>query len=1107
MQINVVKKSVSISNIVDKLKTTELYSVFVDFQTNRERLLKVKHLAGSLKALAVVAAFGNYGGKILIVAPNVDDAEKWHSDLLKLFNEERLSLLVEPRMQIRSRVENLDEPVVWLIDGLSKMQKTSNAIAVTTPEIFSLPLPAPDNIEQHRVRLKTGEEIDFLDFINGMMLNGFERREFVSSHGEISIRGGIVDIYPVSWNNPLRIEFFENTIESIRAFDPLSQRSIQHYDEIEFIGNVFHQSDFIENPQLLSFFDNNSIIIIDSPEEIEQSEFSIEQAYKFKTIELNPTLDGVTFIKSVQQPSFQISIQKFAEELNELAVQGYELYLSAEGRIHLERFRDLVVNALSVFHEKNSESERLVLEPQSVLGQITWTDSALCAGFISSDLKIAAFTEHQIFNRQRLISTNRRTKSEDKISLQELRSLAIGDYIVHEDKGIGKFDGFQTIKMGGNAQDCVRLLFAEGDVLYVQLNFIHKLQKYSAQEGVQPKLSKLGSTEWIRRKSRAKKRLKDIARELIKLYAERKMQPGFAFPSDTLWQKEFEASFIYEDTPDQAASTSDVKKDMESETPMDRLVCGDVGFGKTEVALRAAFKAVQAGKQVAMLVPTTILAQQHFTTFSDRLRRYPVIVESLSRLRSAKDQKVVLQKLSEGKVDILIGTHRILSKDIVFHDLGLLIIDEEQRFGVGAKEKLRQMRVSVDTLTLTATPIPRTLNFSLMGARDMSVIETPPRNRVPIHTEIIEWKPQLIKNAIMREIERNGQVFFVSDRVDDLDKIRMDLQMLLPTIRFGIAHGQMTGKELESVMDKFISKKIDVLVATKIIESGLDIPNANTIIINRSHHFGLAELYQLRGRVGRSNLQAFCYLIVPPVKTISTQSLRRLQAIEEFTDLGSGFQLSMRDLEIRGAGNLLGPEQSGYINEIGFDLYQKILNEAVAELKSEEFSELYKEKKETATKRFRNDDMLIEIDSDAFIPPDYIRSDTDRFLFYKRLYNTSSNDEILNLLDEIKDRYGKIPRELHNLVIVVKTRMNAAPLGFEKLLLKRNMLVAELPGQENKEYYESIFPALSEYLQDEPSSRFYQKGRILYLEIGCSSYNHAIEILWKMKKTVETADL
>lgn len=685
--------------------------------------------------------------------------------------------------------------------------------------------------------------------------------------------------------------------------------------------------------------------------------------------------------------------------------------------------------------------------------------------------------------------------------------------------------------MGGVQQECARLVFAGGDKLFVHLNYINRLQKYSAEEGKVPALTKLGTSEWQRKKERTKKRIKDIARDLIQLYAKRKMQPGYAFSEDTLWQKEMEASFMYEDTPDQAKATAEVKFDMESETPMDRLVCGDVGFGKTEVAIRAAFKAVQAGKQVAVLVPTTILAEQHYSSFRDRLDRYAVSVEVLSRFRSTTEQKGIANRVSEGKVDVLIGTHRILSKDVQFRDLGLLVVDEEHRFGVAAKEKLRQMRVSVDTLTLTATPIPRTLNFSLMGARDVSVINTPPRNRLPVITEITTWDDNTLRQALERELRRGGQVFFVNDRIGDLPELAVRLQELVPALRVSVAHGQLSAEELENTMEQFLERKTDVLLATKIIESGIDIPNANTMIINRSDNFGLAELYQLRGRVGRSNAQAYCYLLIPPPHVISRQALRRLQAIEEFTELGSGFQLAMRDLEIRGSGNLLGAEQSGFITDIGFELYQKILDEAVYELKEEEFAELFalrggdtaqqrtngveplsnglaatsqtehqalQTPLQTASRRkplIVNEDLTVDVEGEAMLPKTYIASDVERYEMYKKLFRANTEDDLAAITSELRDRFGALPQEAFGLLDAVRLRVAGLKTGFGHISLKGNTLTCEFPPEDHTRFYNTVFQQMITALSAINEVRLVPKGKKVMVQAHVAGIDGAVALL------------
>jgi transcription-repair coupling factor (superfamily II helicase) len=787
-----------------------------------------------------------------------------------------------------------------------------------------------------------------------------------------------------------------------------------------------------------------------------------------------------------------------AKSVIESIADGYTVFLCADGQAHIQRFKDLFLLSL----EQDEVVEDLIPEKiseEEVLRNIKWIDSTLSTGFICHELRFTVITEHQLFERKHFQKSGH-VKRFSGISLKDLQQMHIGDYVVHVDKGIGQYDGLVTITINQQQQECVRLLYHGSDVLFVHLNNIHKIQKYSAQEASKPTLSRLGSSEWEKKKQKTKKRIKDIARELIKLYAMRKSEPGFQFPVDTHWQKEFEASFMYEDTVDQAKATEDVKRDMESTIPMDRLVCGDVGFGKTEVAIRAAFKAVQAGKQVAVLVPTTILAHQHFHTFSDRLRHYPVKVEVISRFRQHSDQKNIVDDITTGKIDILIGTHRILSKDIQFKDLGLLIIDEEQRFGVGAKEKLRNLRVSVDTLTLTATPIPRTLNFSLMGARDLSVIETPPRNRLPVNTVIHEWDDTLLHESISREIGRGGQIYVVNDNIKDLDAIHQRLLSIFPSIRCAKAHGQMESDQLEKVMEAFLEKKIDCLLSTKIVESGLDIPNANTIIINHADNFGLAELYQLRGRVGRSNTQAYCHLIIPPIQTITPQAVRRLQALEEFTELGSGFHLAMRDLEIRGAGNLLGAEQSGFIADMGLELYQTILEEAVSELKEDEFSDLFKGYVSDKKNKKVNLDIAIDISSDALIPAAYISHDGERFEYYRRLYNVRSESELLKIISEIIDRYGPLPEVVENLIFAIRLRVIALSFGFNRLVFKNNVLSIEFPPDNNSAFYHTIFPGILDAVATGEYGSLINQDNKVFLHIPCDSRDTSLHILSTLQR-------
>jgi transcription-repair coupling factor (superfamily II helicase) len=1058
-----------------------------------------KTLSGSSRSATLGALWQIEPRRFAIIAASRDEANELVHDLQLMIGAENVALFAEPDKNLRHSAEQLDTRLLNVVESLAVLDREPNAVAILTPEVLLYDVPKPNEVDKHHLAVAKGMNLQFDEFVTNLALQGFERKDFVAFTGDMAVRGGIVDIYPIGFANPLRIEFWGDDVDSIREFDPLSQRSIREHLAVEFIAHMFHSDEKTPETNIFSYFPKDTLFVLDSPEAVAQRLHDLEvhellkEFDNYQHLHFNGIGAADVVLKTTPQPKFGASIQNFAGELLKLCEASTKVFLCAEGGIHIKRFKELVVNALENM-PLDEDGNEVDFKIGDVLKNITWIDETVSQGFVLPDEKIVCFAEHQLFERRRVQQS--RGKKSKGITLRELSQLRRGDYVVHENKGVCKFDGLETITIGESKQESVKLIFADGDTLHVHLNYINKLQKFSAEEGQIPKLSKLGTAEWERKKAKTKKRLKDIARDLIKLYAQRKAQKGFAYPEDTMWQKEFEAAFMYEDTPDQARATAEVKEDMEEPTPMDRLVCGDVGFGKTEVAIRAAFKAVQANRQAAVLVPTTILAQQHFVNFKDRLSRYPVTVEVLSRFRTKAEQKEVLEKLSEGKVDILIGTHRILSKDVLFKDLGLLVIDEEQRFGVGAKEKLRQMRVEVDTLTLTATPIPRTLNFSLMGARDLSVIETPPRNRLPIDTAIAQWDDDMLRDAIELEMRRGGQMFFVSDRIADLDYIAAKLHQIVPTIKTAIAHGQMPTEHLEDIMEGFLERKFDVLIATKIIESGLDIPNANTMFINRADHFGLAELYQLRGRVGRSNTQAYCYLIIPPVHIISRTALRRLQALEEHTELGSGFQLAMRDLEIRGAGNLLGGEQSGFIMEMGFELYQKILDEAIRELKIEEFHELFKDKEDAVhEEEFINEDIAIDLDADALLPGSYIARDTERYEFYKRLYQTKSEDQLNLLTSEMRDRYGNFPKEVQNLIFVMRLRIAALPTGFVRVILKGLTLTCELPPESNMRFYEKAFQPMVGALNSIPQARLQQSGKKLFFKIPLRNREEAVDVL------------
>lgn len=1051
---------------------------------DEKRIINVKTLNGSTKSLIINHLFEKKYSKILIIASANNQNDYFHD--FNLIQHKYFSFLVEQQSNVKIKTNTSEDHLGWLIEGLSKIKLNEKFIALCDENIFEIETPNVHEIADNRIKIAKGQILNFGNFTQSLFLSGFERKDYVAEEGEVSIRGGIVDIFPIGFDNPLRIEFWGDEIDSIREFETLSQRSIREHFEIEFISKVFHDSNIKNKGTIFDYLDNETLIILDNPQSLEISEDILEKIEKYRRLKINDFGEADITYETDIHPIINGTITVLKNILNQLVDKQLKIFIAAESKIHQNRLKDIVFQTLDDRQQKN----------------IVWLENTLASGFISQEFGIAYLTEHQIFNRQRFVD-NKRKKKNSGLTLKELKDLKLNDIVVHEDKGICRFEGFKTVKIGGNDQDCLRLVFDGGDVLYVNLNYINKISKFNASEEFIPKLSKLGGAEWSRKVAKTKKRLKDISRDLITLYAARKSTQGFPFPEDNIWQKEFEASFMYEDTLDQARSTDDIKKDMESEYPMDRLVCGDVGFGKTEIAIRAAFKAVQGGKQVAVLVPTTVLAQQHYMTFKDRLSRYPVNVDLVSRFRTTKEQKETLEKVFDGKVDILIGTHRILSQDVIFKDLGLLVIDEEHRFGVGSKEKLRVLKSHIDTLTLTATPIPRTLNFSLLGARDLSLMETPPRNRLPIITEVIEFNLKEIKETIEKEIRRGGQVYFVSDKIDPLTKFLLDLKMLMPNYKFEIAHGQMKPADIENTMQKFVQGKIDVLLTTKIVESGLDIPRANTIIINNSQNFGLAELYQLRGRVGRSNIQAHCLLLVPEAKTLNHTSIKRLQAIEELNDLGSGYKLALRDLEIRGAGNLLGAEQSGFIYDIGFELYQKIIEEAVLEIKYDEFQNLFSVDEAFKKKLVENQEVAIEINSDAFIPKSYIGNDSERFTIYKRLYAIRSNQELEDMQKEIIDRFGKLPKEMQQLMFVVRIRISAVSTGFERIIVKNHTMICELPNHSKKHYYDEVFPLILDFINDYENCNLVQQKEKLLLEFSIKSEQEAVEILWKLRKTVE----
>ena len=967
--------------------------------------------------------------------------------------------------------------VMLRTEALTKISMGGNKkIIVTYPEALFEKVILPKTLQKNIIQIKTNDSIDLNAMMQQFIDYGFERTDFVYEPGQFALRGGIFDIYSFGNEKPYRIELFGEEVDSIRLFDPATQLSERKLLQVNIIPNVTTQFEDTEKIPLIEFMNSNTILWIkdwnvikqrgmdqweslndflthtanNKPIELGDAHIKHTQLDDFDTVEnaeaslLNSTIiewgfqanisKEVISINTQVQPSFNRQFQLLIANLQELEKKGYALFIFAEQAKQLERLH-------AIFTDLKTEI------------QFTPIVKNIHEGFIDHDHKIVCYTDHQIFQRYHKYKVKQAYSKSKAITLRTLRDMQPGDYVTHIDHGVGVYSGLQKIDVNGLMQEAVRIIYKDSDILYVNINSLHKISKYTGKEGAPPKINKLGSDAWVKLKDKTKAKVKEIAFDLIKLYAQRKAQAGFAFTPDNYMQYELEASFIYEETLDQAKAIADVKKDMETPSPMDRLVCGDVGFGKTEVAVRAAFKAAIDGKQVALLVPTTILAFQHYKTFVDRLKDFPITVDYLNRFKSAAQKKETIEKVKQGKLDILVGTHGILGKDVVFKDLGLMIIDEEQKFGVGHKEKLKTLRATVDCLTLTATPIPRTLHFSLMGARDLSIINTPPANRQPIHTEVQVFNEDSIREAIYYEAERGGQVFFIHNRVQGLSEMCAIIQRLCPDLSIGFAHGQLEGHQLEEKILDFIEKRYDVLVCTNIVESGVDIANVNTIIINNAHQFGLSDLHQLRGRVGRSNKKAFCYLLAPPISTLPDDSRKRLQTLEQFSELGSGFQIAMRDLDIRGAGNLLGGEQSGFMVEIGFEMYQKILAEAVRELKRSDFKELFQE--EISKQDDYVQDCTIETDLEIMIPDIYVESIGERLSLYTRL-DQSENDEELDFLHgEMIDRFGPMPKSVEDLFTTVKCRKISIALGFEKMTLKDETVMCFFINRPDAPYFES----------------------------------------------------
>lgn len=1057
---------------------------------NEDLHIQFKKLTGSLDAVMAAALYKLNHQNHLFILHDKEEAAYFQNDLQSLLGEKEVLFFPTSYKRPYQFEETENANVLMRAEILNRINNKASTgeLIVSYPEALTEKVINKKSLRSNTFSAKLGEKVD-VEFLSDLLSSyDFERTDFVYEPGQFAIRGGIIDVFSFASDYPYRIELFGDEIDSIRSFDPVSQLSKEAVKEINLIPNIqtrllaeTRQSflDYIPRNTKLWFKDyehtldtiekyfkkakqdfdtlleesGNTQVVLEPPMLFETRESFDKGVGPFVKIEFGQRFyaeNPQTFEWEAEpQPSFNKNFDLLIENLRENQEQGLSNWIVAESPKQLDRLTN-------IFEE---------MDPYVKFQGI---QLGLRQGFVDKVQKIACYTDHQIFERFHRYKTKDRHSKSKALTLKELKTLQPGDYVVHIDYGIGRFAGLDKVENNGKVQEVIRLIYRDNDLLYVSVHSLHKISKYTGKEGAPPAISKLGTQDWENKKKRVKRQVKDIAKDLIDLYAKRKAAPGFAFPEDTFMQAELESSFIYEDTPDQAVATEDLKKDMEASFPMDRLVCGDVGFGKTEVAIRAAFKSVAAGKQVAVLVPTTILAMQHYNTFRERLSNFPITVEYINRFRSTAQIKDILKRVKEGKVDILIGTHRIVNKDVDFKDLGLMIIDEEQKFGVKVKEKLKELRVNVDALTLTATPIPRTLHFSLMGARDLSVIATPPPNRQPVTTELHTFNDEILRDAISFELQRGGQVFFVHNRVSDIEQVGNIILHLVPDARIGIAHGQMEGAKLEKVMLKFIEGEYDVLVSTNIIESGLDIPNANTIIINSAHMFGLSDLHQMRGRVGRSNKKAFCYLLTPPTIGLTSEARKRLATLEEFSDLGDGFKVAMRDLDIRGAGNLLGAEQSGFITDLGFDMYHKILDDAIEELKETEYKDLFAQDLKAKAKLLVKE-CTLETDLEILIPEDYVQNISERLSLYSQLDNIKNEAELEKFVNSMRDRFGPVPETVMDLVETVRIRWAAEQLGIEKLLIKNDTIKAYFLPSDHAEYYRSeTFGKVLQFVQKHP---------------------------------------
>lgn len=1097
-------------------------------------------LAGSSKPYVVAATSEIIGNLSFVICSDKEKAAYFYNDLENIYGEKdtdysKKRILFYPTSYKRPYEPEKNDNT-YILSRTEVLQRISSSerktIIVSYPEALSEKVVTRKVMTKNTFKISVGNNIS-MDTLTETLVNfNFEHVDFVVEPGQFSIRGGIVDVFSFSNDYPYRIEFFGNEIDSIRSFNPIDQLSIEKIRDIIIIPNIQDCSNENDRETILQFLRNKSTIWIEEESFLEErinkeydkacdvffkrqtssktvidksseannlenpeiiftkGEDIISQLKNFKTISfgnfINKDIYSIIEFNTSPQPAFSKNFNMLLSDIKNLKAEKYVVYCFSESKKQLERIQSILNDI-----QNDSDKTHFVSEENNFIP----INHSIQSGFIDKDLKICCYTDHQIFERYHRFRLREGFASSQALTIKELYDLKPGDYVTHINYGIGRFDGLEIVNNNGKLQEAMRLIYQNGDLLHVSIHSLHRISKYSSKDGSQPTLSKLGSNAWNKLKEKTKSKVKDIARELIKLYAERKNSKGFQYMPDTYLQTELEASFMYEDTVDQLKATVDVKRDMESETPMDRLICGDVGFGKTEIAIRAAFKAVCDSKQVAVLVPTTVLALQHYQTFSKRLKGFPVNIDYINRFKSPKEQKKTIEDLKNGRIDIIIGTHSIIGKNVVFKDLGLLIIDEEQKFGVSAKEKLKQLQTNVDTLTLTATPIPRTLQFSMMGARDMSIIKTPPPNRYPVETELHTFNPEIIRDAIQYELARDGQVFFVHNRVQNIQNICDMITSYVPGVRVGVAHGQMEGNKLEQIMLDFIDEKYDVLLSTTIIEAGLDIPNANTIIINEAQNFGLSDLHQLRGRVGRSNKKAFCYLLSPPLTTLSDEAQKRLRALEDFSDLGSGFNIALRDLDIRGAGNLLGAEQSGFINDIGFETYHKILDEAILELKETEFKDIFEG--ELKEKKFVSE-CILESDLEILIPNEYVESSAERISLYTELNHIQNEEGLQRFTKNITDRFGIIPQQTEDLLNSMRLRWFARDLGFEKIMLKNKMLTAHLVSNQESAYYDTdTFMNVLRYAASHQNDCTVKEanGKNIFIIKNVETVNKALKIL------------